>query len=343
MIYSNLHGPCYTFNINGTDPSYHIKWGPKPSKHGCVRPRPKRRYLDWITGEFVLPDYADPRKVYGPFTQELVPLLRGLHHDLWNKVWLQNQPTCTFQDEDRFGLRGTASDSRVLQLRCEHLQAASDRNIRMALHRRANYRMAHPEIFDEPQIPESRELSSPLHNVDIVFRIQPGKTKCTVTKVDAMAQVIVDIHKHLSPFIESMKQQGTRVTFYTLTPHKHTNPFSMETSHEAPDPAWLLELQRLLNNLQNGQVPRRPWNEKPKSERAWAWCRRGVVRYCGPCVECGLLCLKVFAYVIFALCVCVWENTVRLVKEKNRRRKEGAKMRNTQRDGVDTTGVSDGV
>jgi hypothetical protein len=251
-------------------------------------------------------------------------LLRDFHRVLWEKAWLRNLATCTLQEEDVFELGGMASDSRLSVLRSGHLQTHT--------HRNKDIRIVHQ--FIEPYAPSEHESEPASASVDIVFRTQPRKTKYTVTEIDAMAEVIMNIHKHLSPLIGTMKKQNTPVAFYTLTPRKRLN-----TSLPEPEPDWLLELERLLNSLHNGQVPCRPWSEKPKSERALTWCHRFGVRYARPCVDCGRICLIGVAFLSCFLCCCLKETVVQWVKERSRRRQVRADMSTAQRDGIDMATV----
>jgi hypothetical protein len=227
-----------------------------------------------------------------------------------------------------------ASDSRVSVLRSGHLQTRKNKDIRIVHHR-----MYPVTQFIESHAPSEHESqpASASFNVDIVFRTQPRKTKYTVTEIDAMAQVIVDIHKHLSPLFRTMKKHGIPVTFYTVTPRKRT-----KISLSKPRLHWLLELERLLNHLQNSQVPRRPWSEKPKSKRALAWCHRFVVRYVRPCVGCGQVCAIGLAFLSCGLCCCLGKTVVQWVKDKSRRRKVGEDVSGMPRDGIDMATVSGG-
>jgi hypothetical protein len=81
MRYPHLHAVCYVFNISGRNLAQYEERVSKIriSDDNAWQRHEKR----WISGESVLPHYADLKRLYEPFSQGLIPRIKDRHRKIW--------------------------------------------------------------------------------------------------------------------------------------------------------------------------------------------------------------------------------------------------------------------
>jgi hypothetical protein len=110
MRYPHLHAVCYIFNISGRNLAQYKERVPKIriSDNNAWQQHEKR----WISGEFVLPHYVDLKRLYEPFSQEMIPRQGPSSQDMDEFCWCGP----IFQDGDVFGIGGTVWNLMLSEL-----------------------------------------------------------------------------------------------------------------------------------------------------------------------------------------------------------------------------------